>query len=376
MKIIFFANYPQHYFDYFYNKNNIDAGYSEHQDILSNDYYGVFGSYTRYAKDNGHDAYLVVGNDERLQRKWALENNFTFPESNWDFLVVMEQIKSIRPDVLFISSMFKYFGSFLAEARNYCKVIIAWISCPVSANISLAHIDFVATSTAYFVNYFREKGMKSELITAAFDGNILSRTIGNESPDIPFAFIGSLTGYHSKRDYLLDKLLKKTDIQLFTGGVNKSFVERAKDVYRAEWPKNFQVYLPRLFYPPDIASRNNGVVWGMDMYNALRRTKIVFNAHVDIAGEYIGNMRMFEVTGCGSVLLTDTAKNMPELFTPDVEVVTYANVDEAIEKYNYLLRNEEMAKQIAKAGRAKTLKEHTMQNHVSKILKIAGELLS
>ena len=69
---------------------------------------------------------------------------------------------------------------------------------------------------------------------------------------------------------------------------------------------------------------------------------------------------MFEATGVGTCLLTDTGWNMKDLYEPDNEVVTYTSVDEAIEKVNYLLENENERASIANAGQKKTLSSHTI----------------
>ena len=73
-------------------------------------------------------------------------------------------------------------------------------------------------------------------------------------------------------------------------------------------------------------------------------------------------MRMFEVTGVGSCLLTDTGQNMEDLFEPDTEVLTYETFEEAVEKYQYVTENETEREKIAKCGQLRTLKDHTVYN--------------
>ena len=102
-------------------------------------------------------------------------------------------------------------------------------------------------------------------------------------------------------------------------------------------------------------------VIGMDMYNLLHQSKVTFNKHTDHACRNVGNMRMFEATGVGACLITDTGKNMRDIFEADKEVVTYTNIDEAVEKVNYLTEHEEVASEIASAGQKRTLKDHTMK---------------
>ncbi len=83
--------------------------------------------------------------------------------------------------------------------------------------------------------------------------------------------------------------------------------------------------------------------------------------HTDAAEGVVGNMRMFESTGMGTCLLTDTGSNMADLFLKNQEVVTYSTVSEAIEKVNYLLDHDEERKKIAFAGQKRTLKDHTIK---------------
>jgi spore maturation protein CgeB len=70
-------------------------------------------------------------------------------------------------------------------------------------------------------------------------------------------------------------------------------------------------------------------------------------------------MRLFEATGVGTCLLTDWKDNLPKLFEPEKEVVTYKSVEECIEKVKWLLDHPQEREAIAKAGQARTLKDHT-----------------
>ena len=116
-------------------------------------------------------------------------------------------------------------------------------------------------------------------------------------------------------------------------------------------------------------------VAGMDMYNLLHKSIITFNKHTDQAWGCVGNMRMFEATGVGTCLVTDSGLNMRDLFEPDKEVVTYASVEEAVEKVNYLLEHPKEAEQIAKAGQARTLKDHTIMNRCQQIDEVIQKFL-
>ena len=51
-------------------------------------------------------------------------------------------------------------------------------------------------------------------------------------------------------------------------------------------------------------------VWGLDMYRALARSKITINRHINVAENNANNMRLFEATGTGSLLITDRKDNL------------------------------------------------------------------
>lgn len=103
-------------------------------------------------------------------------------------------------------------------------------------------------------------------------------------------------------------------------------------------------------------------VSGLEYFDIIRSSRVSFNRHTDSTGFAIGNMRMFEVTGVGSCLLTDTGQNIKDLFEPDIEVLTYETFEEAVEKYRYVTENETEREKIARRGQLRTLKDHTVYN--------------
>lgn len=46
--------------------------------------------------------------------------------------------------------------------------------------------------------------------------------------------------------------------------------------------------------------------FGLEMYNLLKNSLITFNLHTDFTYGSVGNIRMFEATGMGACLLTDS----------------------------------------------------------------------
>jgi len=106
------------------------------------------------------------------------------------------------------------------------------------------------------------------------------------------------------------------------------------------------------------------------MYNFLKNSRIILNIHGEVAGNYAGNMRLFEATGVGSCLLTDNKKNMDDLFEKDTEVVVFDNFEDCIEKVKWLMDNEDKRKEIAHLGQMRTLKSHTVEKRCKLIIDI------
>jgi spore maturation protein CgeB len=113
-----------------------------------------------------------------------------------------------------------------------------------------------------------------------------------------------------------------------------------------------------------IVARHHGEVWGMDMYRALASSRMTLNRHIGVAENNANNMRLYEATGVGTLLITDQKDNLGELFEPGKELVTYRSKEEAAELIRYYLEHPGEAEDIARAGKKRTLSEHTYEQRM------------
>ena len=89
---------------------------------------------------------------------------------------------------------------------------------------------------------------------------------------------------------------------------------------------------------------------------AYSMSKIVFNT--SIAGDV--NMRVFEGTAAGALVLTDsTANGLDELFDLGREIVTYTDDSDLMRKIEYFLSHEEERDRIARDGEQRAKAEHS-----------------
>jgi len=99
------------------------------------------------------------------------------------------------------------------------------------------------------------------------------------------------------------------------------------------------------------------------------QSRIVFNC--SIAGDV--TMRVFEGTACGALVLTDTVANgLDELFEIGREIVVYQDDRDLLEKIAYYLAHEEEREAIARAGQARTLREHTYIHRMERLIHLVS----
>ena len=77
-------------------------------------------------------------------------------------------------------------------------------------------------------------------------------------------------------------------------------------------------------------------------------------------------MRTFEIPGVGGLELVDR-EDVSQHYDPGTEVLVYHDVDEAAELASRALRDPAWAREIARAGRVRTLAEHTLDHRVREL---------
>jgi glycosyltransferase involved in cell wall biosynthesis len=103
-----------------------------------------------------------------------------------------------------------------------------------------------------------------------------------------------------------------------------------------------------------------------DAARHMSQSKIVFN--ISIADDV--NMRVFEVMGTRSFLMTNYIPTLKHLFEDGKDLVTYNTIPEMVRKVSYYLNHDKKRIKIAETGYNNVIKNHTYQNRVEHILKL------
>ena len=354
----------------FYSSANYYMSYDAHWKALMNELFGTSDYYSRNLIKLDCEAREIVFNDIVLQQKWMEEHgskkmNYSFYSSplffkilnklsviphNYQlpYKILKKQIDFYRPDILYVQNIEMIDEKFLCEVKNSVKLIVGQIAYSFSENKNLRIYDLILTSCPHFVSKFRKMGIKSEYFRIAFEDTVLEK-IGTYQRDYKCTFVGGISKAHCSGNELLEKITSKYDIHYFGYGVDT---------------------LPKKSL---IRNRHYGEVWGKEMYKILAQSEITINRHGDVAENYAVNMRLYEATGLGAMLITDMKDNLHDLFTIGKEVVAYNNANELIELLKYYSERKTEREAIASAGQERTLTEHTYYNRMKELLNILSK---
>ena len=317
-------------------------------------FFGTSDSYSHFLGLQGHQAHEIVPNCQPLQRAWATEHGVRYARRLRlfpDDTLVLAQVEEFKPDVVYLQDLGALSPGTLRRLRAG-RLLIGQIASKAPPFKRLDQFDLILTSLPHFVPRFRERGISTEYFRIGFDPRVLPLLRGEPKTE-GVVFVGGLArGPHAKGNKLLERVAGRTPVH-FWG-------------YKASrWPATSA-----------IRRRYRGEAWGLDMYRVLARAKISLNRHIDVAEDYANNMRLYESTGVGTLLLTDAKRNLADLFEPGEEVVTYSGEDELVEKIEYYLENEEERERIASAGQRRTRLEHTYERRMEELVEILGRYLS
>jgi spore maturation protein CgeB len=274
-------------------------------------------------------------------------------ENRWLYDVLAAQINAYRPDVLLNQDLAGIESQFLKEIKPHVRLLVGQIASPLPPKEDLGVYDVIVSSLPNYVQYFRQQGVRSELNRLAFEPRVLQQINSKalSAKPFPVSFVGSLSPDHRDRVQLLELLCERFDIAVWGGSIAS--------------------------LPPEtpIHHRYRGEAWGRAMYDILQNSRMTVNHHINIAETYANNMRLFESTGVGTLLITDHKVNLSELFEPGKEVVTYRRPEECAEQIQYYLTHEAERNAIASAGQARTLREHTYRHRLQELVDLVGRYL-
>lgn len=331
--------------------------------------FGVSDFYSRNLRQLGHEAIDIHFNNINLQEAWLKEKGLAIPNSSrWQFNlyrgiipwfsrgnckrlydILTCQLDYYQPDVVLNQAMDGINNSFFRKNKSSIGLLVGQHAAPLNFKGDISVHDLIISSLPNCVTFFKKKGIPSELNKLAFDPYVLQKINKNMQPEIPVSFVGGLSSSHSKRIQLLEYLCKNHDIKIWGLGIKS--------------------------IPDDslIRSKYAGQSWGIDMYDIMSHSKITLNCHINMAENYANNLRLYEATGVGALLITDWKENINDIFEDGKEIITYKTPEECNELIGYYLKNDDERQKIALAGQKRTLNEHNYIIRMQEFLDIISK---
>jgi spore maturation protein CgeB len=358
--------------------------YDEQMRVRNESLFGSVDFYSSNLRNLGLEAYDVYANNEFMQKAWAREHGHKVKkyffqrgislaaktplrrlrplvrpvlkslggQASWLYDILAAQIKYFKPDILLNEAMDSISSQFLREMKPHTRFLMGQHAATrLSEENDYKSYDLVISSFPPTLDWFRHKGIPAEMNRLGFEPKVLS-FLKPEDRTFDVTFIGSFfAGVHSSRATFLESLCDRIEeMRIWGTGIDQlSLTSPIRRCYM-------------------------GQAWGCEMYQILRKSKITLNHHGDIA-PYANNMRLYEATGVGTLLITDWKENLHEMFEPGKEVVCYKSPEECLELIQYYLGHNEEREIIAHAGQERTLKEHTYYQRMQELVAIVRKYL-
>jgi spore maturation protein CgeB len=345
---------------------NLKKSYSTLKEHLMSLSFGTSDAYSCGLKKLGWDATEVIPNCFALQNAWGQEYSYRIWKSldqvppsyiaripilrqTWSKMptlhkMLRRQITNLNPAVVYFQDLNFASPGLLTELRREGRLVVGQIASPLPPVSRLKNFDLILSSLPNQIEQISSHGVKSEFLPIAFDKRILDRIDVKPERDIGISFVGGISKFHNTTVPLLQAVQNTVpELEIFG--------------YGAE----------HLLDSPSLYARHRGERWGKDMYDVLFRSRATLNRHISISEEYANNMRLFEATGAGTLLITDQKSNLAEYFKIGEEVLAYSNNDEAADLAKWAEDNRDKAAQIATKGQERTMREHTYDSCMEKL---------
>jgi hypothetical protein len=321
------------------------------RDIFLQDRFGS-AHFLKPVLDQDQGAFFTNGDDTKLQRAWASEHGMK-PESALED-ILLAQIENHRTDVLYNLDPMRYGNSFLKRMPGSVKRAVTWRAAP-SAGGDFSNYDLILNNFPSLLEVYRQAGMRAEYFAPAHDP-VMDRYSVNSGRSVDILFVGGYSRHHRTRAAMLEAVAALSARYKVVFHLDRSRMTRL-----AETPAGWLGPLRKHRRPSAIRQVSADPVFGLELYEAISRSKIVINGAVDMAGRDRGNMRCWEAMGCGALLLSDTG-HYPEGMVDKKTMITYTDAHDIVVKAINILESYDQIQDLAIEANAMIKKVYSKEN--------------
>ena len=307
-------------------------------------------------KTLGLETKVILPNAISLQKQWGNENNTVTKN------VLVEQINQFDPDIIYIvGAIGALDSSLIKRLKRKPKVVIGWLGSSIPSKTDWSEFDCILSGLPKLRHSALNLGAKKSYeFYPGMPINIFKYfKQPNQYPNYDIVFVGQCNQLqHAKRAEHLTLLAEKElNFGLFLSGKTN--------------------HLPSI-----LQNLNNGPRFGSDMLQTIHDSKISFDCRAkhsfngkDIGCDHTVNMRIFESTAVGSLLITEEYLNLNQLFEPQKDIITFKSSSDLLEKVCYYLKEDDLREKISLQGKKTCLEKHNLRSRAADFLRIVDELL-
>jgi glycosyl transferase family 1 len=282
-------------------------------------------------------AFFTNADDQVLQRLWASEQSLRMTASLEEILLA--QIEEHKTEIFYNLDPMRYGSDFIRKLPGCVRTTIAWRAAP-SPGADFGAYDAVVCNFPGILSDYRRRGWRGEYFSPAHDP-AMDAYAANDDRTIDVLFIGSYSRHHLRRAKVLD------GVASLRNRFNVVFcLDRSRLTRLVESPLFEFLPVKSGRRPPDTVAVTEGPVFGRELYAKIASAKVVLNSAVDMAGADRGNMRCFEATGCGALMVSDSG-NYPQGFADMETMMVFETDEKATAVIEDALQNGERSRQIA-----------------------------
>lgn len=297
------------------------------------------------------NAFYALWNYEALQYKWAEEQGWKERDLK---KILYAQIEAFQPEVFYnMSPTFFELGE-LEQNLATSITRVCWSASPFYENEQFKAYKTRLTNLPLDVRPASEMGFRSDLFQPAYDP-VMEQYAANKERPIDLFFYGQYAkAIFKRRNKQLDQLLEYQATSKYRIELHLQYRIEKEPVVNIPYVRR---YWQKIKHPSKLVrAMALPPIYGLDLYEKLSQSKVVFNAGVDFSKQYKVNMRNLEVLGCGAHMLSDKGL-YPAHFEAGKHFSTYKDMSDFFQQLEYLLDHSKERMELTRAGN-EMIREH------------------
>lgn len=253
---------------------------------------------------------------------------------NWDLIFVLKG-EAVLPSTLErIDGSGTKLALWFPDDPRYFESLVKHI-------VPYYHFVFTTSTESNMLERYRRLSYDVSSLPVACDETIHHKILHAEKK-FDISFVGTYTPYRGR----IIKALRKKDVNVAVFGPYW-------DKFIHEGPVFHGAYGPQL----------------VEIFN---QSRLCLNIQDPDSAKLMVNMRVFEVTGSGGVLLTDYGYGISDFFKPGEQILMYDDIESLIEQIKYYNHAESELREISIRAEEKAHKMHTYKHRMEVLLSKTG----